>query len=383
MIKDTVFQHILKPITKELIHECTRRFSSDYDCEIFTTYEHLKTMIFAHLTEIKSLRTLEVAINSQKIGINNKIKRSTLSDANKRRSANCFFWILEHLLSLLPRKLRKGLKSFVKILDSSPIQLKGNGYDDWAKQHATRHVQGLKLHVEYDLAVGSVTKCAVSHPNFNDCSMGQKWPIEENTIYVFDKGYCDFNWWWSIHQKKAFFVTRLKKNTAILMKSQQKVTNGVILEDGLFTLKNKHPRGGKINLYQESLRRVSVVREGKHPLILVTNLLNCPAEVIAELYKARWEIELLFKWIKQNLKLKKFLGKSMNAVKIQLATALITYVLVQLFKNSSNKSQRMQLVLTWIRYNLHVIDRKMAKYHSPPNYQFFPLSLINRRHVQL
>jgi hypothetical protein len=291
MLKDTVFQRILKPITKELIDECTSRFRSDYDCEIFTTYEHLKTMIYAHLTEIKSLRTLEVAINSQQIGIKNEIKRSTLSDANNRRPAACFFWIVEHLMSLLPRKLRASLNKLIKILDSSPIQLKGRGYDEWAKEFATNRCQGLKLHVEYDLELAAPTRFAVSHANYNDVTMGQNWPITPNTIYIFDKGYYDFNWWWKINQSQAFFVTRLKKNSAIIMGEQQAVDGETILEDGTFKFKNKNPRGGKINLYQKDLRRVSVVREGKNPLILVTNLHDVPAETIAELYKARWYLD--------------------------------------------------------------------------------------------
>lgn len=383
MLKDTVFQQILKPITKELIKECTTRFRSDYDCEKFTTYEHLQTMVYAHLTDIKSLRTLEVAINSQKIGIKNEIKRSTLSDANDRRSASCFFWILEHVMSLLPRKLRTGLNKLIRILDSSPIQLKGKGYNEWAKEFATNRCQGLKLHVEYDLQLNSPTRFAISHPNYNDSSMGKRWPIEANTIYIFDKGYCDFNWWWSLHQQQAFFVTRLKKNTAILMETNQKDLSETILEDGTFKFKNKRPQGKKMNLYKESLRRVSVFREGKDPLILVTNLHDISAEIIAELYKARWEIELFFKWVKQNLKLKKFLGKSANAVKIQIATALIAYLLVQIFKNITVDSRRLQLVLIWARYNLHVVDNQPRCHSPPPVYQFSRLSLINKEAVQL
>src|SRR5206468_10075383 len=112
---------------------------------------------------------------------------------------------------------------------------------------------------------------------------------------------------------------RLKNNAAIMMESAEAVVSEIILEDSTFKFKNKQPRGGKKNLYVESLRRIVVKREGKSPLILVTNLLAASAETIAALYKARWEIELFFKWIKQNLRIKKFLGKSANAVKIQVA----------------------------------------------------------------
>jgi len=380
-MKDTVFQQLLKPLTKELIDESVVRYRSDHGCEKFLTAHHLQAMIYVHLNEIKSLSTLEVAINSQQIGINCEIKRSTLSDANQRRPAECFLWILEQLMSLLPRKLRNNVSKVVRVLDSSPIQLQGRGYNEWAKQFATRRCQGLKLHVEYDLEIECPTKISISHPNYNDSSMGQIWPILPDTIYVFDKGYYDFNWWWSIHQKQAFFVTRLKKNASVLIGKQQQVTGETIIDDGFFRFKNKRPRGGKINLYEAELRRISVRREGKTPLVLVTNLHDLPAETIAELYKNRWEIELFFKWIKQNLKLKKFLGKSSNAVKIQLATALIAYLLVLLFKNRCEDKRRLQLVLTWVRYNLYAKTQKVRN-HSPPIYHFSPpILLANKRAV--
>jgi hypothetical protein len=377
-MKDTVFQQILKPLTKNLMQECVKRFQSDYDCEKFFTSHHLQAMVYAHLNEIKSLETLETAINSQKIGITCKVKRSTLSDANQRRSSACFFWIVEQLMSLLPRKLRKNIKKVVKILDSSPIQLKGRGYDEWAKEFATSRHQGLKLHVEYDLQIETPTKVAMSYPNYNDASMGNQWPIIANAVYVFDKGYYDYNWWWSIHQKQSFFVTRLKKNAAIILENNETNLSEIILEDGTFKFKNKNPRGGKKNLYIESLRRVSVYRKGKKPLILATNMHNVSAEIIAELYKARWEVELFFKWIKQNLRLKKFLGKSENAVKIQIAPAIIAFILMQLFKNNSGDDRRLQLILVWAKCNLNIKMNKLKNY-KPPAYPF----LREREAVQL
>ena len=233
-MKYSVFQEILKPLTHGLIKKCVEIFNSDYDYEKFKTNEHLQSMIYVHLNEIKSLRTLEVAINNQNIGISNKVCRSTISDANKKRNSDYFLWILKQLLKLLPKKRKNEFSNIVRILDSSPIQLKGYGYE-WTKSSATKRCEGIKLHVEYDLGLEAPTEVELSSANFNDSSMGKIWPIKKNIIYVFDKGYCDYNWWNSINEKNAFFVTRLKNNAAIqIIKSINVKKNSSILEDNLF-----------------------------------------------------------------------------------------------------------------------------------------------------
>lgn len=210
---------------------------------------------------------------------------------------------------------------------------------------------------------------------------GKKWPIEENIVYVFDKGYYDYDWWWSINEKNAYFVSRLKVNAAIQIQQQFEVKkNSSILEDGLFVFSNPKPRAGKKNLYTSLARRVSVERKGKEPLILVTNLLNEPAEIIAELYKSRWEVELFFKWIKQRLKIKKFLGKSENAVKIQLITAIIAYILLFLFKNDHIQFWPLYLLIIWVKSNIdkpiNVALRKLYLKLKPPE-------TINHRRLRL
>lgn len=156
-MKDTVFQEILKPISTDLLNECVKIFNSDYDYEKFKTAEHLQTMIYVHLNRITSLRTLEIAINAQALGLSTLVRRSTLSDANRKRSSDCFLWLLEQLLCFLPKKHKADFSKVVKAIDSSPIQLKGYGYE-WAKQNATRRCEGLKLHAEYDLGLECPTK---------------------------------------------------------------------------------------------------------------------------------------------------------------------------------------------------------------------------------
>ena len=243
----TTFEALLKPLTKELLLEVVKCFDSDYYSKTFKTYDHLIVLLYAQLHEIKSLRDLEIAFNSQeplkKLLRCNDVRRSTLSDASSRRPAECFLWIAEKLMGLLPRKERKEVNKVVRKLDSSPIQLKGRGYDDWTLANKTLRCQGIKLHVEFDSEVEAPTRVELSRANIDDCSVGRTWPILSDTIYVFDKGYYDFNWWWSIDRKNSFFVTRLKKNAAIQITQVNKVNRNGILEDNLFVLKNKTPRG--------------------------------------------------------------------------------------------------------------------------------------------
>lgn len=335
------------------------------------TWEHLLVLLYAQFTQAKGLREIELGFNSQ-FGIRQiinkkKVSRSTLSDANNRRPAECFLWIAERLMSSLPRKIRKELGKVVRLLDSSPIQLKGKGYE-WAKLNCTSRCQGLKLHVEYDAQLAMPVRVKTSNPNYNDCTMGQNWPLKADTIYVFDKGYYDFNWWWKINEKEAYFVTRLKKNAVIDVIEHREIEGEFILEDTIIKFKNKYPRGGKKNLYTGKLRRIAIKRkEGKKPLIIVTNLFFMSAQEIGDLYKSRWDIELFFKWIKQNFKIKKFLGTSENAVKLQLAAALISYILTALFRNIFKGQLSLQHTLIWIRHNLHVQKRNYSA-NDPPRY---------------
>ncbi|MCY1445498.1 Transposase DDE domain protein [compost metagenome] len=155
--------------------------------------------------------------------------------------------------------------------------------------------------------------------------------------YVFDKGYCDYNWWHQIDQSGAHFVTRLKRNAHFSPVSRQSITaevEGVIAADDLVCLSKKHLNKKRINQYrQQPVRRIEVVREDHDtPLVLVTNDFSRSAMEIADLYRQRWQIELFFKWIKQKLNLKRYLGFSENAVRIQIYCALITYLLMSLYR---------------------------------------------------
>jgi putative transposase len=196
---------------------------------------------------------------------------------------------------------------------------------------------------------------AISAANLNDIDHARTLSLEPGAIYVFDKGYCDYSWWWRIHCSKARFVTRFKRNAKLQVLEDRRIAQdarGIILKDQRVCLANKHPGAGRKIPYQLPLRRIEVLRENKPPLVLATNDLKSSAKRIAERYRARWQIELFFKWIKQHLRIKRFLGRSEKAVRIQILTALIAYLLVALYAKQRRLKQSLWLVLSELRATL-------------------------------
>ena len=187
--------------------------------------------------------------------------------------------------------------------------------------------------------------------------MARAVPLEAGALYVFDKGYCDYNWWNLIDVAGARFVTRFKKNAAVNVLEERAIAaheSDVVLRDRLVTFKRKHPGGGRVNhYYGKPLRYITITRpDKKTPLILATNDLTASAATIAQHYKERWAIELFFKWIKQHLKIKTFLGRSENAVRIQILTALISYLLVAIYKQRHAVKETLWECLCLIRATL-------------------------------
>jgi IS4 transposase len=251
--------------------------------------------------------------------------------------------------------VRKEGVALLQLLDSTSITLKGAGFDHWTAPTRTRHTQGMKLHVSYGVHEQAPLECLMSAPNLNDLEYARALPLQAGTTYVFDKAYCDYRWWWAMTQNKVRFVSRFKRNARLSVhrhRSLPKGAQGVILKDQQVYLSNKHPGAGRRNPYTLPLRRIEVAREGKAPLVLVTNDLKSSALHIAQLYKARWQIELFFKWIKQHLRIKRFLGRSENAVRIQILSALIAYLLARLDAQASGTTKSLWLHLSELRSTL-------------------------------
>lgn len=361
MYSKTQFGQLLEGFPRGTFEKLVDQESADKYSKGFRSWDQYIAMVYAHLSGCRSLRELESGFNVQAahhyhLGTR-PIKRATLSDANAKRSNQLFGRICQQLLSGVHRKLRRELSELLYLMDSSPLGFQGPGFDDWACAYRNRLKQGLKLHLMLEAQQGTPCFAQLTPMPVSDIKLGRQMPIEAGATYVFDKGYYDYNWWYRLNQHGAWFVTRLKKNANVSVQERHRLpdNDGRIIEDAAISLNNRYVKSHtEKNLYRHTaLRRITVKREHhKTPLILVTNDFERSASEIAALYKKRWDIELFFKWIKQNLRMKHFLGRSENAVKIQIYTALISYLLLQLFQRKKGLPLSLKLCLSRLRISL-------------------------------
>lgn len=361
MYNNTMLSEILKLLPRDEIRKIVNQHKGDHYRKTFKSWDHLVAMITGQFSGVTSLRDLEVAINSHPechyhLHTRN-VKRSTLSDANNTRDFSIFRDIATTLITRLCNQ-QKGLKNVVTVLDSTLIRLSSRGHE-WAEKTTSRdHNKGLKIHVQYNRCEEHIEYAAVDNANFSDIAVAQKLSLNPHRIYVFDKGYCDYNWWKAIADKRSTFVTRLKKNAAYTVIKSHEIADedkGFILKDQVIILSNRHPRSKKVNeLSGVSLRLVQIQHPSckEKPFMIVTNALEASAQRIAGWYKERWSIELLFKWLKQNLKIKRFMGESRNAIMIQIFVALISYVLLKLYQGLMQGSLRLKDVGTLVKTHL-------------------------------
>jgi IS4 transposase len=336
MFSNTRFAELLKPLRGLSFSRLVDKHRADFHCKGFSSWQHLCVMLFAHLGHARSLREVEVGFN-QASGAHyhlgcSPVRRSTLADANAKRNPELFREVTEALMAGVHRGLRKELKHQLYLMDASHIQLIGHGYDAWTEASRVRSNQGLKLHLMLQGDASTPVFTQLTPPNVNDIDVARNLTIEPGATYVFDKGYTDYNWWHRFSEQGACFVTRFKYNAALTVVATHTVSGEAILSDETVQFTHRHPSAQRINRhYATPLRRIRVQREaGAKPLIIATNDFERSAEEIAALYKQRWRIELFFKWIKQHLKIKRFLGKSLTSVTTQLYTALIAYLLLYL-----------------------------------------------------
>jgi hypothetical protein len=280
-------------------------------------------MVMSQLSGAGSLRDLErmAAHHSgvlPHLGLS-RVARSTLSDANADRPCGLFEDVAGELAAMAaPRASRR---EAIRLIDATRIFA--------GREVATWSGGGIKLHLVLDPESQRPTYFAVTSERINDVVAAKAMPIEAGATYVFDKGYYDFGFWAALAAAKCRFVTRLKKNSPTRLIRERRPRGSNILLDQIATLSGRLS-GQRRNPYQGKVRLIAVKIDTGREITLVTNDLKAPAEQIAALYKQRWQIELFFKWLKQNLVLQHFMGTSRNGVTIQIMAALIGYLLLRI-----------------------------------------------------
>ena len=341
----SAFARLLEPLDRRMVARAVARHDGDRGVgqgdNAWNCARHLKTLLFAQWAGLNSLREIEAALGGPSAAfyhLNLRTPcRSTLSDANAQRPAAVFGEIAAGVAAKLAGVLGGESQALVRLLDSTPIMLKDDQFP-WAERSA--RIRGLKLHLLYDPRQDRPVWFALTSAKVDDVVAGRAAPLEKGATYVFDKGYTDYRWWAEIIAAGAFFVTRRKKNGYARPLGARPAAGEGILADRTLGVGHRRPHGGAAPnpLYHTTLREVVVERDGGEPLSLLTNDLARPAADIARLYKERWQIELLFKWLKQNLKIRRFLGRSENAVKIQLYVALIAFILLRLLHHTAARA---------------------------------------------
>ena len=366
MFSDSTLGVLLKALPRDEIAKLVDRHGSDKWRKSFTTWDHLVAMLTAQFSGVTSLRELEAVLADQDhhhyhLGFQG-VKRSTLSDSNKSRTPAVFRDLLQVMIRRSGRQSDE-LNKLLTVLDASNIRLAGKGYE-WAEKTRTRTTCfGLKLHVRMDHSSEMLEDASITPTNVNDLTAGKDFELERGRVYVFDKGYCDYNWWLKIMENGSHFVTRLKVNAAYKVSQSRQISDksqGHILQDQVVELTNRYPKAKKTShLVGKPLRLVQIKHPGgkSRPFLIVCSDLTASAEQIASWYKQRWSIELLFKWVKQNLKIKRFMGQSRNAVMIQIYVALIAYILLKLYKKMQANSTALRLKDVVITLRTRLFER--------------------------
>jgi IS4 transposase len=327
---NTVFHGILKLLPWHVFDRLVDRYEANKKVRRLTTQNQLLAMLYAQFADAESLRAIEAGFESHATRLYHlgacEVSRSTLSDANAKRPAAVFVGLLADLMGRCERSLGRTLADAVHLVDSTGFRLSSLSAD-WAQ--FSRTVYGAKLHVVYNPDSERPNWVELTPANVTDITVAKAMPIKAGATYVFDLGYYDYGWWAALDAAGCRIVTRLKVNTPLALVHENNVPDGLpILSDRIGHLPARQARSRK-NPFQGPVRELRLRTETGRILRIVTNDLDAPADEIAELYKRRWQIELFFRWVKHSLKIRHFFGTSENAVRIQIAVALIAFILLR------------------------------------------------------
>lgn len=332
-----IFSQVIDQLPLYHLRQCISRYRGNYKVKQFGRYDQYLSMVFAQLTYRESLRDIEACLRAQKsklyhMGIRGGISRNTLANANKVRDWRIYADFAQVLICIARDLYHKEdfgieLEETVYALDSTTIDL---SLSTFPRAHFRSTKAAVKLHTLLDLRGNIPTFLSISDGKLHDVNILDELIPEPGSFYVMDRGYLDFSRLYTLNCWGSFFVIRAKSNFKFARIYSHPVDKETSLRcdqtvrlNGYYSAKD----------YPATLRRVKCFdAENDKLLVFLTNNFTLPAQVIADLYRCRWQVELYFKWIKQHLRIKSFFGTSENALKTQIWIAVSVYVAVAIIK---------------------------------------------------
>lgn len=346
-----VFAQVMAYLPLSTFRRCVAAHDGEHKVKGFSCLDQFLTMAFAQLTGRESLRDIEVNLRAQAkrlyhMGLRCKtVSRNTLSNANATRPWQIYADFAQHLIGIArplyaQDPLAIDLDATVYAFDATTIDLCLSVYP-WAPFRSTK--AAIKLHTLLDLRGTIPSFIHITDGKTHDVNALDELSIEPGAYYLMDRGYLDFRRLYAIHQAQAFFVTRAKGNTQFKRRYSHPVDrmNTPVICDQTGMLTVFYSRKD----YPAVLRRVVAKDDKGKRLVFLTNNLALKPELIAALYRQRWQVELFFKWIKQHLRIKAFLGTTENAVKTQIWIAVCTYVMIAIVKKRLHLPQSLYEIL--------------------------------------
>jgi hypothetical protein len=328
----TVFSQLISHLPDREFRRCVERYRGDYRLRGFSCWDQFLCMAFAQFTYRESLRDIEACLRSSPdklyhMGIRGRVSRSTLADANETHDWRIFADFAQRLIAIarplyVHDPIGVDLDQSLYALDSTTIDLCLSLFP-WAKFR--KHKAAVKMHTLLDLHGNIPTFIRITDGKVHDVKILDEIMPEAGAFYVMDRGYIDFERLFVFTLCSAFFVVRTKENVLLQRRYSHPVdkTTGVRSDHTVILTSFE-----SASVYPDAFRRVTYLdAETKKRFKFLTNNFTLPAHVIAQIYKCRWGVELFFKWIKQNLRIKKFYGSSENAVKTQIWIAVSVYML--------------------------------------------------------
>jgi hypothetical protein len=374
----TIFSQVVAIISPDRFKIVVTRYKGDYRVHNFPCWAQLIVMLYAQLDEKESLRALETGIVSKKkffwqLGVENA-PRATLSDANAKRNWKIYRDLFQELVKLCQENSPKHTFRFdnaLQALDATTIKLCLKLFP-WAKFRQRKGA--IKIHTLYQYSGQIPSFINVTDGKTHEIRVARELDFEPDSITVFDRAYIDFLWLYSIHQKLAYWLTRAKSNLSYVVVrnpdhslpplSATARKRGIVKDQGIRIV------GRRAKNIPIELRLITYYdAEKKETFRYLTNIFHLSAWTITQIFKARWEIEIFFKWIKQHLKIKTFLGTSENAVYTQIWIAMITYLLLAYIKHSMKSELSLLEIHRLLRENMFERIRlvellEMPKYKS-------------------